>query len=106
MIGYELVALFGEGGALFLDSNLDAVHCLRDIAHIDGVLFLAGGEDCCFVQDVLKISTRHAETAPCYLLEIDRVAERLALRVDLQNLRPALQVGESNVDLSIKAAWT
>ena len=91
---------------MFLDSDLNAVHCLRNIAHIDGVLFLAGRENCRFVQDVLKIGTGHAEAAPCYFLEVDRFAERLALRMDLQDLHPALQVGKSDVDLPIKAAWT
>ena len=71
---------------------------------VDLALALARGEQGGLVHEVLEVGAGEARGLAGERVELDRLGERLAARVDLEDLGAALAVGAVHHDLAVEAA--
>ena len=86
VVGDDLLLLLGDDAAPALRSGDHAVDRLVELGHADGLLVAARGQDGGLVDEVREIGAREAGRATRERLDVDRLVERLALDVDLQDL--------------------
>ena len=105
MVGGDLTLVFLHDAAALLRTGHHTVDRLVQGAVIDEVGVGAGGQQCGLVQDVSQVRAGVAGRLFGHGLQVDAGGHRLALRVDLQDLVAADQVGGLDGDLPVEAAW-
>src|SRR5215211_3714403 len=96
--------LLGHDAGLLLRARDHAHDPLLQLEVVDLALALAGGEQSGLVHEVLEVGARESGRLPGQHVEVDLLRERLAARVHLEDLLPALAVGAVDHDLAIEAA--
>src|SRR5215211_1666199 len=96
--------LLGHDAGLLLRARDHAHDPLLQLEVVDLALALPGGEQSGLVHEVLEIGARESGRLPGQHVEVDLLRERLAARVHLEDLLPALAVGAVDHDLAIEAA--
>ena len=71
---------------------------------VDLALALAGGEQGGLVDEVLQVGAREARGLAGERVQLDALGERLAARVDLEDVLAALAVGAVDDDLPVEAS--
>ena len=105
MVGSQAALLVGDDVALLLRAHHDLDGGFLDLLFGDGLLALTGGQQCSLVHEVLQISAGEASRGAGNRFQAHIGAEGLVLCMDAeQNLLAALDVGQTDVDLTVKAA--
>ncbi len=74
-----------------------------ELVLLDHLLSAASGQEGSLVDEVGEIRTGEPGRAGCEGVEVDLGRERLALRVHLEDLAPAVAVGSVDDDLAVEA---
>src|SRR5437868_2429267 len=104
VVGGDLALLLGEQARLLLRPGDHAHDPFLELLLLDDLLAAAGGEQGGLVDEVRKVGAREAGRAGGERVEIDLGRDRLALRVNLEDLPAADAVGPVDDDLTVEAA--
>ena len=102
--GRDAALLLGHHAGLLLRPRDHAHDPLLQLEVVDLALALAGREQGGLVDQVLQVGAGEAGRLAGERVEVDRLGERLAARVHLEDLRAALAVGAVDHDLAVEAA--
>ena len=102
--GGDAALLLAHHARLLLGAGDHAHDPLLELEVVDLALALAGGEQRGLVDQVLQVGAGEARGLGGERVELDRLRERLAARVDLEDLDAALAVGAVDHDLAVEAA--
>ena len=106
VIGCEPAFPLDDHPALLLRSGDDLDHRVVQIPHGDKTLVPAGGQQSRFVHQIFQVGAGKAASGLCQLPEGHILCQGFVPGVDLQDLFPALDVGPSHVDLTVKPSGT
>ena len=104
VVGDELALFLGEHLGAPLETAVDPVDSLLDVAHVGDLLAVPGGEQCCLVDHVRELRAREPGGTPRENLEIDIAGEPHVARVDAENRLAPGYVGQVHLDLPVEAA--
>ena len=104
MVGGQLLLLGGDDPALLLRAGHHLHGSLFDVLHGDGFAVATGGQQGRLVDQVFQVGAGKARGPLGDHLEGDVGGQGLFAGVDLQDLLAALDVGQADVDLPVKAA--
>ena len=99
----HLALLLGEEPRLLLGAGDHAHDPFLELLLADHLVTAARGEQRGLVDHVGEVGAREAGSPGREHVEIDLLVERLALRVDVEDLLPALAVGPVDDDLPVEA---
>src|SRR5680860_1144965 len=102
--GGDAPLLLRHHARLLLGAGDHAHDPLLELGVIDLALALARGQQRGLVHQVLKVGAGEAGSLRGQVVEVDRLGQRLAAGVDLEDLRAALAVGAIDHDLAVEAA--
>jgi len=103
VVSHDL-ALFGlDHAAAALRPGDDALHCLLEFAHADGLLVAAGGQDRGFIDQIFDVRTGEARRELGQRLQVDVGGQGLALGMNAEDRLAAFDVGPVEHDLAVKA---
>ena len=106
VISGELAGLLAHLAALLLGAHLDLEYGLVHILHVDEAVLAAHGQESCLVHQVFKVSTGKTGGALGDGVKVHILSQLLVAGVDLQNSLTAADIGQTNVNLTVKAAGT
>ena len=89
-----------------LRTSHDAVNCLVDSAVVNHVTVITGGQQSRLVHDVRQVSAGEAGGTLRDLSQVNSVSDRLACRVNAQDVFAALHVGCVHTNLAVKTTRT
>ncbi len=104
VVGGHLLLVLGDDPALPGRTADHPVHRLLEGVVGDDRVVLAGRQQRRLVDHVRQVGAGHAHGALGQCLDVGVLGERLALRVDLEDLHPALEVGGLHRDLPVEPA--
>ena len=104
VVGDDLLLVLGDDPAPPLGAGDHPIDRLVELGQGDRLLVPARGEDGRLVDQVGEVGAGEARRAAGEVVEVDRLVERLALDVDVEDLAPALDVGAVEDDLAVEAA--
>ena len=104
MICSDALIRFGDKARFLCRTCLNLVDGLADVLHGDELAIVARCENCGLVEHVFDVCARKAHRQTSKGLEVDVACKRFVARVNLENLFSALNVGDVDVDLSVKSA--
>ena len=104
VVGGHEALLLGHHPALLLGAGDHAHDPLLELVHRDLALVRARGEQRRLVDQVREVGAGEAGRLARERVEVDVLGERLAARVDLEDLLAALAVGAVDDDLAVEAA--
>ena len=102
----HLLLRLGDDGALLLQTTDDAVDGVGEVDCLHRILRLTGGDQCRLIADVGNVCTGESRRLAGHLVRIHVGCQLEPLHVDEEDLLPLIEVGQVNVDLSVKAAGT
>ena len=103
VVGEDALLLLADDAAL-LEAGDDALHRRLELGLADAVEVAAAGEDRRLVADVREVGAGETGGLARDGVEVDVVRERLAARVDLEDLLAAGEVGRRDEQLPVEAA--
>ncbi len=104
VVGDDRLLRVRDDPALALRAGHDPLEGLLELRHPDDLLVAPGGEDRGLVDEVREVGAREARRLAGDRLDLDRLVERLALGVDLEDRDAALHVRPVEDDLAVEAA--
>ena len=104
VVGGDQALLLGHHAGLLLGTGDHAHDPLLELLHRDLALARAGGEQRRLVDQVGEVGAGEAGRLAGERVEVDRLRQRLAAGVDLEDLLAALAVGAVDDDLAVEAA--
>ena len=104
VVGGDQALLLGHHPALLLGAGDHAHDPLLELVHRDLALARARGEQGRLVDQVGEVGAGEPGRLAGERVEVDLLGERLAARVDLEDLLAALAVGPVDDDLAVEAA--
>ena len=104
VVGGELPGVVGDHPALLLRPGDDLEHGLVEDVHADEGPLEPGGEEGGLVEEVFQVRPGKARRGLGHGVEVYVLGQGLVLGVDPEDGLPALDVGETHVDLPVKAA--
>ena len=102
--GDDLLLGVADHPAAPLRAGHDPLERLLELGHPDDLLVPPGGQDRGLVDEVREVRAGEAGRLLGDALDVDRLVERLALGVDLEDRRPAAHVGPVEDDLAVEPA--
>ena len=104
VVGDDRLLGVADDAALALRAGHDTLERLAELGRADDLLVAPRGEDGRLVDEVGQVRAGEAGRLARDGLQVDRLVERLALDVDLEDLEAALHVGPVEDDLAVEAA--
>ena len=106
VVSGQAALLVGDNVALLLGAHHDLDGGFLNLLLGDGLLALAGSQQGRLVDEVFQIRAGETGGGAGDRFQAHIGAEGLILRVDLEDLLAALDVGQAYIDLAVKTAWT
>jgi hypothetical protein len=106
VVGRHEPLLLRHHAALLLGAGDHPHDPLLELAHRDLALVGARGEECRLVDQVGQVRAGEPGRLTGERVEVDLLRQRLASRVDLEDLLAALAIGAVDDDLTVEPSWT
>ena len=104
VVGGDRLLLLGDEAALLLRPGEHAHDALFELGHVDLLLAVAGRQQGRLVDQVGQVGAGEAGRLAGQSVEVDLLGDRLAARVHLEDLPPAVAVGPVDHHLAVEAA--
>ena len=98
--------LLSHDAALLLRSHDDLEEGILDLVHGDAAAVAACGEQCRLVEQILQIRAGKSGGGFGNRIKVDIACERLAARMDFEDLLTTLHIRCADIDLTVKASRT
>ena len=106
VVSGELSCLVADLLALLLGTHLNLQYGLFNLGHSDEAASVANSHQRGLVHKVFKVCAGKAGSSLCDGVEVNIVAQWLALGVDAENGFASADIGKTNINLTVKATGT